>query len=199
LVRKEVKEIERIKNAVRFGKRVLFIKQNEVDLYGKRVYAHIVLDPERKGRETKKKLIEILEDKRVDNKEMEFELLKTGVMILISSFDISKDDVVSFYYMRQTVEQLFGLCKDDLNLLPLRVHKEQTLRGYLFFIFITLIVFMLLKKALGKGYTVEEAMMQMRNLKCKVYDKDVLISELSKQQREITEFLDIIVPKIMGI
>gem|GEM_PF-6168008 len=40
-------------------------------------------------------------------------------------------DVVPFYYLRRMAEKLFGFSKDNFELLPLRVHKEETLRGYL--------------------------------------------------------------------
>ncbi len=50
------------------------------------------------------------------------------------------------YYLRQTAEMLFGFAKDDINLLPLRVHGEETLRGFLFLQFLTLIIFTELKK-----------------------------------------------------
>ncbi len=66
-------------------------------------------------------------------------------------------------------------------------------------IFITLTVFALMKKELGNDYTVEEALLIMRNLKCKVYDKELIVQELAKQQKEIVEKLDIIVPKKLGI
>jgi len=49
-------------------------------------------------------------------------------MILVSSFEINKNEVVPLYYMRQTVEKLIGFAKDDLDLIPLRVHREETLR-----------------------------------------------------------------------
>jgi len=39
----------------------------------------------------------------------------------------------------------------------------------------------------------------MRNLKCKVYDKEVRIEELTKDQKEITQTLNILVPKTLGI
>jgi len=38
----------------------------------------------------------------------------------------------------------------------------------------------------------------MRNLKCKVYD-EILVQELTRQQKEIIEKLNIIVPKSMEI
>lgn len=199
LVRQEAGNIEKFKNAVRYGKRALFIKQEKVDLFGKEAYAHIILDPERKGREIKKVLINALEEQETDEKEIELQLINRGIMILVSSFEIEKEEVISFYYMRQTVEQLFGFSKDDLKLIPLRVHKEETLRGYLLFIFIALTVFVLLKKKIGKNYTVEEVLFKMRNLKCKVFDNEVLINELSKQQKEIITMLNVIVPKKLGI
>ncbi|MEW6215712.1 MAG: hypothetical protein AB1478_11030, partial [Nitrospirota bacterium] len=82
-------------------------------------------------------------------------------------------------------ETLFGFSKDDLKLLPLRVHKEETLRGYL------LIIFVRLKREIGNEYTVEEILLIMRNLKCKVYENELVIQELTKQQKEIAEILKI--------
>jgi len=199
LVKEEVKDLECFDNAVRYGKRALFIKRKKVDLYGKSAYAYIVLDPERKGRETKKVLLNALDDVDVDKKEVEFKLLKKGVMILVSSFRMDAEEVVPSYYLRQAVERLFGFSKDDLNILPLRVHKEETLRGFLLLQFISLIVFVLLKKDIGKKHTVEEILLTMRNLKCKVYDDEILVQELTKQQKDIIEELDIIVPKKLGV
>ncbi len=199
LVKEAVPDIETFKNAVKYGNRILFVKQKKVNLFGNEGYAHIVLDPERKGRETKKLLMNAIEDQEPDEENVEFELLKSGVMILVSSFEIEKKEVVPLYYMRQLVEKLIGFAKDDLDLIPLRVHREETLRGYLLLIFITLTIFVLLKKEIGNEYTVEEALLTMRNLKCKVYDKDLIVQELAKQQKEIVEKLSIIVPKKMGI
>jgi len=192
-------QIEKASNAVRYGQRVLFIQQAEVELYGKRGYAHIVLDPERRGREIRKLMIESIEDRRERDEALEYELSKKGIMILFSSFPIEKDKVVPMYYMRVKIEQVFGFSKDDLNLLPLRVHKEETLRGYLFLMFLTLVVFMFLRNELKNKYIVEEALMSMRNLKCKVYDNEILIPEQTKQQKEILSLLNIIVPKKCGI
>ena len=89
--------------------------------------------------------------------------------------------------------------KDDLKLIPLRVHKEDGLRGYLLLIFITLVVYALLKECIAGKYTVEEMLLKMRNLKCKIYEDEIIIPEQTKQQKEITETLNIIMPKNMGI
>jgi len=49
--------------------------------------------------------------------------------------------VIPLYYTRQIAKRLFGFSKDDLNILPLRVHKEETLRDYLFLHFASLVVY----------------------------------------------------------
>jgi Transposase len=198
LIKRETGDLESFDNAVRCGERALFIKQKRITLYGKKAYAHIVLDPERKGRETRELLLNAMEQPE-DKKDIEFKLRKKGMMILVSSFKLEKEEAVPFYYMRQAVERLFGFSKDDLRLIPLRVHKEETLRGYLLLMFMALVVFVLLKKAIGKKHTVEEVLLTMRNLKCKVYDNEILIPELTKRQKEFVERLGIIVPKKMGI
>jgi hypothetical protein len=97
-------DIETFKNAVKYGDRILFVKRKKVTLFGKDGYAHIVLDPERKGRETKKLLIDAIEDKEADKEQVEFELLKRGAMILVSSFKIEKKEVVPFYYMNKQLK-----------------------------------------------------------------------------------------------
>jgi transposase len=199
LIRRYSHEVEKPKNAIRFGKKVLFIRQEEVDLYGRKVYVHIVLDPERKGREVRRLMLEAIEEGRLKEKCLKYELSRRGIMLFLSSFEIERGDVVSLYYMRAKIEQLFGFSKDDLNLIPLRVHREEIFKGYLFLMFLTLVVFMMLRKELQNRYTVEEALMSMRNLKCKVFDKEILIEEVSKQQKEILSLLNIIVPKKVGI
>ncbi|PKP59854.1 MAG: hypothetical protein CVT89_00770 [Candidatus Altiarchaeales archaeon HGW-Altiarchaeales-2] len=191
-------DIENVKYVVEYGKRGLFIKKHEVYLFGKPAFAYVVLDPARKGREMTKLILQLDEIDKSDD-EKAFMLRKKGIMVLISSIEIAEDQVVPFYYSRQAVEQLFKFSKDDLNMLPLRTHKEESMRGYLLLMFITLCVFLLLQKKLGKNITVEEALLLLRNLKAKVFDDEMLIPEITKKQKELFERFEIIVPKVAGI
>ena len=84
-------------------------------------------------------------------------------------------------------------------MLPLRVHKEESMRGCLLLIFIALITFLLLKERLGKEITVEEALLSARNLKARVFNREVVTAEMTKKQREIFEKVEVIVPKVTGI
>lgn len=195
---KESSDLESMKHAVIYGERGLFVEKHKISLFGKETFAYVVLDPERKGRETRKLILRLSEDDEI-TEDREFILKKRGIMVLASSIDLPKEDVVSFYYSRQAAEQLFRFSKDDLELLPLRVHKEESMRGYLLLIFITLSAFLLLKKKLGKKVTVEEALLVLRNLKVRVFEDEMLIPEMTKKQRELFERFEIIVPKVLGI
>lgn len=200
LIEKDLHDIESIQYAVRYGKRGMFVKQKEINLFGKKVYAHIVLDPERKGREMKKFLLNVIDEKeKHEEHDLEYMLKTRGIMILVSSFKLDRDEVVPTYYVRQTAEMLFGFSKDDLKIVPLRVHSEGTLRGFLFLQFLALIAFIQIKKSIGKEYTVEEIMLSMRNLKCKVYENDIVIQELTKHQKEIATLFGFLMPKTLGI
>ena len=199
LIISEAKNIERYENAVRYGRRALFIRQKKINLFGKDAFAYVILDPERKGRETKNFLLQNIKNKENSIEELDYEMAKRGIMILVSSFGIKNEEVVPAYYIRQTAEKLFGFSKDDLNLLPLRIHSEEALRGFLFMQFVTLIAFVSIKNKIGNKHNVEEILLKLRNLKCKVYDDEIIICELNRQQKNILEKLDILMPKKLGI
>jgi transposase len=284
--------IEHIKNATQYDERVLFVKPVEVDLYGHKGFAYIVLDPTRKAKEIQSivktylddhkkqcywflmndqidfkkiklpknciscyvkiknnneqlfyiegkkkgvKLLSIKENNRtsfeqltknisdktylsediidrlmalsdhkknehsIEKDSMDFYFKKSGIMILISSKKIETIDIISSYYIRQNIEQIFGFFKDDLELLPIRKHNDNTIKGYLFLQFIILILFLEFRKKLEGKYTVEQAILHARNLKCKIFEKTILVSEANKKQAEIYKLGDVVVPKNLGI
>jgi hypothetical protein len=193
------KSLEAYSNIVRYGERGLFVKQVEVELFGSKAFAYLVLDPKRKGREVDRLIVQNIDEKDKNNSELEYLLSTRGLMILVSSFPIPKTDVVQTYYLRQNAEVLFGFSKDDLSLLPLRVHSENSLRGFLFMQFLTLIAFTQLKRKLGDAYTVEEVLVTMRNLKCKRFSNDLVVGEFTRKQKEIVEKLGIIMTNTSGI
>jgi len=186
--------MERKENAVLYGKRGLFIKKQPIDLYGHPAFAYIVCDPVRRGKEVSKAITES------ESSNESFDLQNCGMMILVSNIDIGIDEVIPMYYSRQIAEQLFGISKDDLNILPIRTHSEARFKGLMLLCFIALIVYLKLKDLIEPNMTVEQLLLLMRNLKCKTYpDNSVIVSEVNKQQRLAFEHANILVPKMSGI
>jgi hypothetical protein len=176
-------------NIVIYGKRALYIKQVKVDLFSHAGYAYIVCDIKRKADEVTKFLLEAKED-GLDDAEIDGALKSKGKFVLISSSDIPAADVIPLYYTRQTAENMFGISKSYLDVLPLRTHSVETFRGYLMLIFISLIAYIEYKRKLRGKYTVEEALMEMSNLMCRVYGDDILISEPTKKMKEIISLIE---------
>jgi len=200
LVTTQTFDLEQMKYASKYGTRGLFVKMLPVDLYGHEGFAYLVLDPTRKGKEMNALLAQGIETAKEGGDQIDnIKFNRCGLMILISSKKIEAQEVVSCYYMRQAVEQVFGFCKDDLNLLPIRRHNERTIRGYLFMQFLALILFIELREKLLKLCTVEQALMLLRHLKCKVFEKELLISEPTKKQKEILDQISVMAPTSMGI
>ena len=193
LVKQYVPNIENVQNAHKYGKRITYIKKVQVDVAGNAIFAYVVLDPKTKAEKSTKYLLEIL-DREITDANSDFDLITKGIFILISSSEIEEKDLLPLYYERQKAEQLFGFLKDDLEILPLSVHQENTLKGYLFISFIALIIFIEMRDKLKNKYQFEEAMLLLKNLKVRTYGDVEIIGELTKDQRLILECLQIQLP-----
>lgn len=211
MVLNHASEMESLENTVVSGSRSLFVKRFKIeDLYGKQGYIYIALDPDRKAKEIKK----IMQKNQQDQKDIEknkypekiikkmdeknkYSFLEAGIFMLISSQEIESQDVLSAYYTRQSIEQIFGFSKDDLDILPIRCHSDETIQGYFFLQFLLLIVYIGLRETIKGKYTIEQAIIIMRALKCKVYENKIIINEATKIQKEIFEAAEILVPSLI--
>lgn len=189
----KTKEMEKPENIVKYNERGLFIKEEQIDLYGNVGFAYIICDPERRGKEISKKVINY-----ENQKEEDLDLLNCGKFIIVSSTKIPTNEVIPLYYTRQSAEQLFGISKDDLNILPIRTHTETTFKGFMFLIFLALTIYSKTKKVLG-DIAIEQALSLLRNLKCKVYEENLIVSEVNKKQKLLLEKCGVLVPKNMGV
>jgi hypothetical protein len=179
-----VEDMERADNVVIYGKRVLYIKQVQIDLFSSVGYAYIICDIKRKADEITKFLMGAKED-GLDDTEIDRALKTKGIFVFISSSNIQPADVIPMYYIRQSAENMFDISKNYLDVLPLRTHSVETFRGYIMLTFISLIIYIEYKRKLRGKYTVEEALMEMSNLMCRVYGEDILVSEPTKKMKEI--------------
>jgi transposase len=86
---------------------------------------------------------------------------------------------------------------DDLETLPLNVQREDTVKGYLFMVFISLIIRMRLQMirkvtGLAKQSSVEKLLLELEKIKLfELNQGDIMQSEVSKKNRGILEALNI--------
>jgi transposase len=120
-------------------------------------------------------------------------------IILLSSSKRSWDEVLSLYRERDEVEKKFDDLKNELEVMPLRVQKVETLQGLLFIFFISLILRAILlrrakeAKLLDKS-SIEEVLMELSKLRAVKVGGKWRLTEVSKKQRMILEKMEISVP-----
>jgi transposase len=122
-----------------------------------------------------------------------------GKTILLSSAKRDWDEVLSLYRERDEVEKKFDELKNELEAMPLRVHKIETLQGLLFIFFISLILrAMLLRRAreaeLLDKKSIEDILMELSKLRAVKVGGKWRLTEVSKKQRTIFEKMGIGVP-----
>jgi hypothetical protein len=191
-------DVESAKHIVTYGKRALYVKRVPVDLFGNNAFAYIVCDIKRKGIETTRYLIEAKEDNLSDD-EINQALSEKGKFIIISSDEIPINEVIPLYYTRQSAENLFGVSKSFLDMLPIRTHSIETMRGYLMLTFLALITYVELKKCLKGTFTVESALTEMSNLMAKIYGNTTIVLEPTKNMKALASLFGYMVPMKLGV
>jgi len=199
ITQSELTDILSSKYAVRYGNRLVYMKKKEVDLYGHTGYAYVGVDMDSRNQQFKRAAFAAIDDKK-SPEEMDEQLAKLGVFMLLSSEDMQTDEILPMYYTRQQIEQVFDIGKNYADLLPLRVQNEDTFRGHLMLTFMaTAILQVLQKDILGKRkkkdkINPEGAFMNLRNQKCKVYAHSIVPQERLKHVNEVYTLLGIECP-----
>jgi len=134
------------------------------------------------------------------NKAISRVLNRMGKEIIISSDILPWDVILHLYQSKEGIERAFRSIKNELEGLPLRVHKEETLRGYLFITFLSLILRShilerMRESGLGKKLSLNALFLSLRKLRLVGFQKSSHLTEISKKQREILEKLKILMPK----
>ena len=198
LVNEHSETLETARNRVVYGNRSLYIKCIEIDLFGYTGYAYLACDIKRKGDEINNFLIAAKEDNLTDD-EIDAKLKFKGKFAIVSSEKLPVDEILPLYYTRQSAENLFGVSKSFLDILPLRTHSVETFRGYLMLNFMSLVAYIEIKKLLCGKFTVEGALLEMTNLMCSVFQNEVIICEPTKNMKAVAELLGYTVPKKLGV
>jgi hypothetical protein len=154
IIENDIEDIDDVIYHVLKDERCMKVKCVEVnDMAGMKLYAYICKDLV----EAYKREIHLLHNFVVADAELkEIEeirekLRKRGIFILLSSIKLPTDKILPFYYERQDIEQIFDFAKNDLDLLPLRVHSEATLRGHFLIVFMATISHVYIRKIMEKA------------------------------------------------
>lgn len=121
---------------------------------------------------------------------------KMGKFILLYRGDFSWEECLSLYRGKDVVEKGFDILKNDLELMPMNVRTESSLRGYLFIVFLALILRMKLIRLMTdaqllKRYSAEGLLTELEKIKVMILpDGQKITTEITKKQREILDALN---------
>jgi len=195
LINEHTSDIEDAKYLVKYRNRFVYIKRVEIELFDKTGYAYIAEDIDRKHVEVKKYICGALENNDISPKEMNAEIRKKGLFILVASEPIDTNDILPLYYTRQAIEQVFDIGKNNADLLPLRVHGIESFRGHLLLSFLASAAYVMMNKILKKAdFCAVGAYRILRNMKCKVFDSKIIVQEANKKMNDIAKQVKLIFP-----
>lgn len=196
LVKEHSTDLETAKNAVVYRDRIVYIKCVPIT-EGDTVqsYAYLAVDADGKHEQKSKYLHKHLPAQKLTSDEIDDKMKEMGIFALLSSQLLDIKEVLPLYYMRQAVEQVFDISKNYAELLPLRVHSEQTLRGHLLISFIATVLLVYINQQLeGSTNNFTSAFLKLRNLKCKVFNAVTVVAEPTKQMKDIIKHLKLTLP-----
>jgi hypothetical protein len=184
LVANHLETLEKREHLVEYNTRYVYLKCVPCELDEHPAYAYVGLDIDRKASESKT-TFRRAKDNKMDAGQVFDTIQKQGVFILIASRRIASEKVLPLYYTRQQVEQIFDIGKNYAEMLPLRVHTEETFRGHLLLTFIVTIVMKLIQDRLkGSQLTPMSLFLNLRNQKCKIYEDKVITGEAFKKAND---------------
>lgn len=178
-----------------FNGRQVYVKCSPVTYKGMKLYAYLARDKamQEVGR---KNLINRCAGDVVDQKQLHAQMREQGVFVLLSTRRIKAKHVLSHYYVRQDVEQVFDIAKNYASLLPLRVENENTFRGHLLLTFIATVILQKLQLELkASPFSLDYVLKWMRIQKAKVFDNVVIPGEAAREQNDIYKILKVKPPK----
>ncbi len=121
---------------------------------------------------------------------------RMGRFLLVYNGEYKPLECLSLYRNRDSIEKAFRTLKTDLDIFPMRVRKESTIRGILFIFFISLIIRSALMRGmissgLIKKYSLEKMILELEKLHV-VEDTSGSITELerTRKQKDILEELE---------
>jgi transposase len=146
-------DIDDMKYHVMKDERILKIKRVNInEIAGMKIYAYICKDLT----EANKLKFNTLSEFECENKdykeidEITKQLRKRGIFALLSSLKMPTNEILSVYYERTRLEQIFDFAINELDALPLRKHSEIAIRGHLMIVFMSTIAHVYMEKLMDK-------------------------------------------------
>lgn len=135
------------------------------------------------------------EDIDEDPNETFVHMQESGLFMLVSSRDISKKSILSLYYTRNQVEEIFRIGKSTGKMLPVSKREEETLRGHLLITLLSSTILKILQdRLLGTNFTPEKVFRTLAYQGALIYPDCLSTTEPVKEMNDIYKHFKIECP-----
>ncbi|MDR2612007.1 MAG: transposase [Deltaproteobacteria bacterium] len=179
-------------NAISYKNRTLFGKKIPIKIFNNDFYAFLMHDNERYFHELNNSILKA--DENIDSKNLiQNKLKNAGKFILLASKNCNPSDILDIYYARQKIEQFFDTAKNMTNLMPLRLHSIEAIRGHLNINFLATIMYMIINFRLLKSkYSANFIFYHLARLYAKIYPSGtIIVQEPTKTQNNTIKNLNL--------
>jgi hypothetical protein len=191
-------DIEDMKYLVACNGRRLFVKHLLTEIDGIRFHAYACVDI--KDRQIKQNHLYSKYNPDKPDKDIEEKRRTCGFFVILSSRDISSSDILPLYYKRQAVEQFFDYAKNDLDLLPLACHSEETVRGHLMVCFMASVAHTYLAQALKESaFSVTSALVELDTYNAQVRPDRIVPDVIRPAVRKVFAAFGLEIPDKINI
>jgi transposase len=189
-------------NAVKYHHRILYAKRKMINLHGTKVYAFFMLDMERRHADLlsyyQKNLPSELPSKltsKLNTDKMNCDAKQLGIFVLLSANKLSTTEILHYYYQRQRIEQVFDIGINNIDLLPIRAHSEETFRGHLMLSFMSSTIYQIANNLLkGIKLSPSKAFYHFKMNHGKVFSSKIICEEPNKLMNIVLKELKLTFP-----
>jgi len=121
-------------------------------------------------------------------------------VLLTNDPALGREDMLSLYRRKDTLEKMFDVIKNELDSRRLRVSSKEAMEGRIFLTFLSLILYsevsrVMKEKDLYKTYTLSEVFFELKKLRIvTLTNGKSYLTEVSKKQRNLFEKFEVPVP-----
>jgi transposase len=196
LIKKYVPTIQNDDNYVLYNNRSLFIKKIKINITKSNysAFAYICRDNERYAHDMSI-YFNNLGKKTFSSHDFSEKEINFGAFIMLSTIDLNVNELLPCYYARQGIEQMFDFLKNEVDILPIRNHSEETVSGHLFISFLSSIAFVCIDKALKRiSYSLPMVINSLNRHNCRILNDKILVDTPTKRVNDASKALKVDIP-----
>lgn len=195
------REMDKGKYAFVMRNHTYFGQKKEMVVQGVRIWCYVYVDKENALMGARRYMMENAEEySSLSLHDKDWTLVKYGYFVLVANYEASPEEILSSYFSRAKIEEVFKTAKSYIALLPLSKWTAQRIKGKILSDMIALIITLNLQKELNScGESLNDLWGACSSLMCIRNKGEAIVETASKRVKELFSIFSIPVPASVRI